>query len=243
VRHARDRVAAAFAGNPSWTDYKSTYFLTSPEALYGFHVTPELEPVELQLSQCRARPFLPRDGILYFQYNRASAMSDDPMPEFAGRLLAALDSLRPRAFVLDLRFNTGGNLDLAEELIANLEERTRHIPRFAITGHATFSAGITAVAAWKAAGDLTIVGEPIGDELDTWSEGGNIILPNSGFAAHFANAFHSYSEAPCPADVPCFLDLSAPDLRPNIPIASLWADYAAGIDVAIEAIREWLQRD
>jgi len=298
ARDARDRVAPAYAGNASWTDYMSAYLLTSPEALYGFHITRELESVELQLSQCRARPFraeveplplvrrqtpveawwdlspahrddgwthalesrgdlplylrhperhywfehLPNDDILYVQYNRAAEMPDDPVPAFGERLLAALESLRPRAFVLDLRFNTGGNLDFAKDLMAKLEERTRGIPRFVITGRATFSAGITAAAAWRAAGDVTIVGEPVGDELDFWSEGGNIILPNSGFAAHFANAFHSYSELPCPDDVPCFLDLSAPDLRPDFPASSRWSDYAAGIDVALETIREELAR-
>ena len=183
------------------------------------------------------------DGILYFQYSRASEMSDERMATFGERLLAAVDSMRPTAFVLDLRFNTGGNLGLARELMAQLEERTRDIPRFAITGRATFSAGITAIAEWKATGELTIVGEPVGDQLDYWSEGGNIILPNSGFAAHFANAFHSYSEAPCPADVPCFLDLSAADLRPDIPVTLTWAEYAGGMDVALEAIRERLRRN
>lgn len=297
ARDARDRVAPAFAGNASWTDYMSAYLLTSPEALYGFRITPELESIELHLSQCRARPFraeveplplvrrrtpveawwdlspahrddgwthaleslgdlplylrhpdrhywfehLPYDDILYVQYNRASEMPDEPMSAFGERLLAALDSLRPRAFVLDLRFNTGGNLDLAKDFMAKLEERTCGIPRFVITGRATFSAGITAVAAWRAAGDVTIVGEPVGDELDFWSEGGNIILPNSGLAAHFANAFHSYSRSPCPDDVPCFLDLSSPDLGPDLPASSRWADYAAGIDVALEAIRKRLQ--
>lgn len=165
------------------------------------------------------------------------------MATFGQRLLAAADSMRPKAFVLDLRFNTGGNLGLARDLMANLEERTRNIPRFVITGRATFSAGITAVAEWKAAGDLTIVGDPVGDELDFWSEGGNIILPNSRFAAHFANGFHSYSETPCPADGPCFLDLRAPDLSPDIAVASTWAEYAAGIDVALEAIRERLRHN
>jgi hypothetical protein len=298
ARRARERVAAAIAGNVSWTDYMSTYFLTSPEALFGFSITPALESVELQLSQCRGQPFratiaplplvrrqtpveawwdispahrddgwthalandervplalrhperhywftyLP-DGTLYFQYNRAMEMPDERMPAFSARLLAAIDSRPPRAFVMDVRFNTGGDLGLTRDLIAKLEARTRGMPRFAITGRATFSAGITAIAAWKTVGDLTIVGEPIGDALDVWSEGGNIILPNSGFAAHFANAYHSYSTAPCPADVPCYLDLSAPDLRPDIPAISRWADYAASIDVAMEAIRRQLRRD
>lgn len=142
--------------------------------------------------------------MLYFQYNRSSEMDGETTAEFGKRVLEALASRDVRAFALDLRFNTGGNLDLASELMSELEERTRDIPRFVITGRATFSAGIAHAATWRSAGEVTLVGEPVGDDLDYWSEGGNITLPNSGFDAHFANAFHSYSEEPCLEDVPCF---------------------------------------
>jgi hypothetical protein len=298
VRGARDRVAMAFAGNPSWTDYKSVYFMTSPEALRGAGVTHDDGPVEMTFSQCRkeawrvrveplplekkagvteawwdlsprrqeegwehvlegANPPLPLylrqtdrhywfesladSGLLYFQYSRASETNLENLGVFSGRLLAELDRHQFRAFVLDLRFNTGGNLGLAQGLMAEIERRTRSVPRFVITGRATFSAGITHAAAWKEAPNVTFVGEEVGDDLDFWAEGGNIVLPNSGLTAHFANAFHSYSERPCPADVPCYLDLNARSLRPDVPVSSKWADYAAGIDVALDAVHAALQ--
>jgi hypothetical protein len=50
---------------------------------------------------------------------------------------------------MDVRFNTGGNLLLASDLMRTLQERTRGIERFVITGRAAFSAGITAAAAWS----------------------------------------------------------------------------------------------
>lgn len=297
ARHVRDTVAAAFAGNPAWTDYKSVYYMTSPEALAGFGVVPDPERIAFTFSECdvdaggaleRSLRPLPlvrsedpveawwdlsprhREGgwvqalegssaapplylrhperhywfevleepeILYVQYNRASEMDGESVAEFGERLLADLDRGAVEAFVLDLRFNTGGNLGLARDLMAELEERTRGLPRFVITGRATFSAGIAHVASWREAGDVTLVGEPVGDGLEYWSEGGNIILPNSGLAAHFANAFHGYSEAPCPEDVPCFLDLSSPELRPDLPATPTWAEYAAGVDPALEAVR------
>lgn len=86
-------------------------------------------------------------------------------------------------------------------------------------------------------GNVKLVGEPVGDKLDYWSEGGNINLPNSGLAAHFANAFHSYSREPCSDDVPSFLDLSSPELRPHIPTNATWTAYTAGMDVALDAVR------
>lgn len=290
----RDTVAAAFAGNSSWTDYKSVYYMTSPEALHGFGIGADPERVELSLSGCgparfrrslaplplvrseepveawwdlsprrreadwvhvlddSAAPlplylshpdrhfwfqYLDDPQLLYFQYNRAAEMAEERLTELGERLLAELERRDVEAFVLDLRFNTGGNLGLAEGLMAELEERTRGTPRFVITGRATFSAGIAHAARWKEAGQVVQVGEQVGDALDYWSEGGNIVLPGSGLTAHFANAFHSYSEAPCPEGVPCFLDLSSPDLTPDVPVSSTWTEYLAGVDAAFEAIR------
>ncbi|HEX8452500.1 MAG TPA: hypothetical protein VF647_10415 [Longimicrobium sp.] len=179
--------------------------------------------------------YLPESGVLYFQYNRAQDAADENTARFGERLLAALGEHRPKAFVMDVRFNTGGNLTLATGLMKTLEERTRGTPRFIITGRSTFSAGISQVALWRQAGDVTIVGEPVGDELETWAEGGNVRLPNSRLKAHFANGAHSYSPAPCPANTPCY-DLSSPPLTPDIRAMASWADYRAGRDPAMDAI-------
>lgn len=292
ARHARDVVSAAFAGNPSWTDYKSVYFLTSPEALHGFGITPDSDSVRLAVSRCSAAgsptleplplvrkggaveawwdlsprhenpemewthvldgsatvplylrhpglnywyEFLPDTGIFYFQYNRSADAAAESTKEFTKRLLEDLDKRPVKGFVIDLRFNTGGNLDLAAELMKSLLERTGDMPRWVITGRATFSAGITHAASWREAGDVTFVGEPVGDVLDFWSEGGNIILPNSRLYGHFANGAHSYSTRPCPQGVPC-LDRSSPSLHPDVPVMSTWGEYVSLEDPAMEAI-------
>jgi hypothetical protein len=294
ARQARDRVAPLFAGNASWTEYKSVYSLTSPQVLNGFGITPSADSVSLGVSNCAdatgrrvvLRPlplarteraveawwdlsprhpgadstwvqalaradsvplylrnptsnywfqYLPESGVMYFQYNRSQNAAGETTAQFGDRLLAAIEQHRPRAFVMDVRFNTGGNLTLAEELMKRLQERTAGMQRFVITGRATFSAGITQVASWRQAGDVTIVGEPVGDDLEMWAEGGNVRLPNSGFKAHFANGLHSYTPAPCPPDTPCH-DLSSPAVEPDLPATPGWADYRAGRDPAMAAI-------
>jgi hypothetical protein len=179
--------------------------------------------------------YLPDSGILYFHYNRSQDMAEESTAAFGERLLAELDRRRPRAFVLDVRFNTGGNLHIAEALMRRLQERTRGMKRYAITGRTTFSAGISQVASWRQAGDVTIVGEPVGDHLDMWAEGGNIRLPNSGLLAHFANGAHSYSPAPCPSAEPC-ADMSVATLVPDIFATPDWQAYRSGRDPALEAV-------
>lgn len=179
--------------------------------------------------------FVAAGGLLYVQYNRSTEMEGRPIAAFAEALAAEFERRKPRALVVDLRFNTGGNLNLATAMMKRLEALSRGLPRFVITGRATFSAGISHVAFWREAGQVTLVGEPVGDEMDFWAEGGNIILPNSGLAAHFANGAHSYSAAPCPTSTPC-LDMKSPPIRPDVPAASSWADYISGKDPALEAV-------
>ncbi len=168
-------------------------------------------------------------------------MDGESLARFEERVMAAFADHPVRALVVDLRFNTGGNLSLASGLMERLEQRTRSIRRFVITGRATFSAGISHAAAWRQAGSVAIVGEPVGDALDFWSEGGNITLPNSRLDAHFANGAHSYSLAPCPEGAPC-LEMNSPSLRPDLPVTTSWQAYRAGRDPAMEAIEGALPR-
>jgi len=143
-----------------------------------------------------------------------------------------------RDVVIDLRLNSGGNLDVAKAFIKGLGgdstfDRPGHL--FVITGHTTFSAGLYHAAQLEQFTHATFVGEPVGDRLDFWSEGGNIILPYSRLAAHFANGAHSLSPAPCP-DAGYCNDLSVAALTPDLPAAPDWDMYHAGRDPAMEAI-------
>jgi hypothetical protein len=179
--------------------------------------------------------YLPEKRLLYFQYNRSQDMPGTDTVAFGRQLIAELAHRKPAVFVLDLRFNTGGNLHLADELMKDLIERTKGMRRYVITGRATFSAGIANAVTWREAGNVTFVGEPVGDELEMWAEGGNIILPNSGLYAHFANGLHSYSPGPCPRSITC-LDRNVEELGPDIPVHMNWSDYQSGRDPALEQI-------
>ncbi len=293
TRHARDLVGRAFAGNPSWRDYLTTYTLTSPEALHGLGVARQLEKVEIGVSGCRGagrrtiRPmplarsdrtveswwdlsprresphgitahvlgedkrglplylrnptanyvfeYLPRSGVLYFQFNRSDNARDENLAAFGKRLLSEIETRRPRALVLDVRFNTGGNSSLSQEVFQQLNQRTANIPRYIITGRTTFSAGISAMGQFLSGGPATIVGELPGDDIDHWSEGGYVRLPNSGFEVDFQTVFHSYSRPPCPHDISC-VDMTIDSIEPDVPVNLSWKDYLARRDPALETV-------
>lgn len=84
--------------------------------------------------------------------------------------------------------------------------------------------------------EVILVGEPVGDKLDTWSEGGNIILPNSQLTVHFTNGFHGYSTIEYPEFKPYFQDLTVSDLEPDILVRLSSDDYFSGHDPALESI-------
>src|SRR5262249_25139092 len=93
---------------------------------------------------------VPAAHLLYVQYNRAEDQAGQPpIPAFGDSLLRLIARDGPHKLVLDLRFTTGGNLQLADTLfrrIAALPLAQEPSRLFVITGRATFSAGITPVA-------------------------------------------------------------------------------------------------
>jgi len=183
---------------------------------------------------------LPEARAVYFQYNRsANFPGGENLAAFTDRLLADLRANPPKKLIVDVRFNTGGDLSLADSLFHGLaalplaRERGR---LFVITGRSTFSAGISHVAELRQWTAATIVGEPVGDGLDMWSEGGNVVLPHSGITVHYTNGLHSYSRRPIPAGVTPKLDLSVDSVAPDLPAHLSAAAYFAGRDPALEAI-------
>jgi hypothetical protein len=118
--------------------------------------------------------------------------------------------------------------------------KERRIKVFVITGRATFSAGLYHAMQLRQLVNAVLVGEPVGDELDFWSEGGNVLTPNSKLALHYADRLHSYS----PVERPEFkqylvtdTDLSITNPMPDILVSMSARDYFAGRDPALEAVK------
>ncbi len=188
--------------------------------------------------------FEPIEGsdALYIQYNRSQDDEDgESLSEFRERLLAELDR-GPAHAIVDLRFNTGGDLSVARGLFDELGDRFGEGAShrlIALVGEATFSAGLFHAAQLRLAG-ATLIGREPGDRLDYWSEGGNIVLPNSGYTLHFANGYHSYSGTPRPDVARIFESLAVPSLTPDVEVRVRSAEYFSGRDPLLEAALETL---
>lgn len=180
-------------------------------------------------------------NAVYLQYNRAEESPGRSIPAFAERVAEVITNRKPTACIIDLRFNTGGNLDVGTPLVDRLAPLCRPLHVFIVTGRATFSAGITQTAQWKQATGGTIVGEPVGDQLDFWSEGGNLTLPHSGLTIHYANAFHRYSTVDYPDRQPYYFELRVPSLVPDLAVEPSWDDYINARDPVIATIATHLR--
>lgn len=149
---------------------------------------------------------------------------------------------RPHDAIVDLRFNGGGNffniIDFAAELAA-LIPPDGHI--YVITGRATFSAAIVFEALLKgnAKGRTVIVGEPVGDNPQWWSEGNALTAPNSKLPLDYTTGYHDWGNG-CKDLDRCywpvvFHGVAAGPLNPDILVDMTFAQYAKGSDPALEA--------
>jgi hypothetical protein len=187
--------------------------------------------------------YLPDDRLFYIQFNRSgNAPKGESLTEFGKRTLAELQSEAVKSIVVDVRFNTGGDLSIGRPFIERLSAiaKERKIKVYVITGRATFSAGIFHAMQLRQLVNAVLVGEPVGDGLEIWSEGGNLLTPNSKLSLHYADRLHSYS----PLDRPEFrqylvtdTDLSVSNGTPDILVKMSASDYFAGRDPALEATR------
>jgi hypothetical protein len=297
---ALQRMSDIKAGNASWQRYMSSYFLTSPDLLFGAGVIddPERLPLTVDCDGTRRRveiaplplrrtsapveawwdlapgyshpeaglktalraeklplylqhpqraywiEYLAEPAIIYLQYNRAQDSSrieqtqmvaPEPMADFIRRVTRLMEERSVKGLIIDVRFNTGGDAGVGTPLVETLAPRLKGVPVVVITSRATFSAGITHAAQWKQMAGAAIVGEPVGDHLDSWSEGGNLLLPNSKLTIHYANGFHAYSQRDYPAFKPYFADLNVATISPDVPVEMAWSDYSAGRDPLFDA--------
>ena len=181
--------------------------------------------------------YIPEYRAIYVQYYRSQQAQGGPsMNQFTESLEREVEQRKPGALIFDLRFNTGGDLTVGTPLMKTVSQKFADVPIFVITSRSTFSAGITAVVQLKQWAHATIVGEPVGDELDTWSEGGNLVLPNSKLTIHYANAAHAYSKREYPDRQPYVEDYDVDSIAPDVMIEPSWTDYIHGRDPVFEVV-------
>jgi len=162
--------------------------------------------------------------------------------DFLAIQVARIVTGKPKFVVLDFRMNGGGDYTKTLPFMGALLEVTRpHTPVYVLTSGWTFSAAITSVSALRTFGEnrVILVGEPVGDRLDFWAEGGGFALPNSAISVFYATGRHVYNGR-CEGTNCFYLNELYPvhveNLDPEIRAPLTFAAYRARRDPAMEAV-------
>lgn len=183
---------------------------------------------------------------------RLQSIADADGQKIAPFLAATEQALRahpPCAAILDLRGNGGGDYTKAWHFAHALPELLQpggHI--FVLTDSLTFSAAITTAAFVRDAGGdrVTIIGQPIGDRLSFFSEGGRACLPNLKVCAYYQTGKHDYAHA-CNDWRECYwlnwlYPVRVRSLQPDVLVPLRFEDWSAGRDAAYLAAIELAAR-
>lgn len=217
---------------PVWEGAPMVSFITDGGAL----------PVYLRhRSELFSLEALPEGG-LYVGLAHNDDTDDLPIATFLDGVLNRVRTEHPAFVVVDLRMNGGGDYTTTYAFAQALPEAANGAPIYVFTSPWTFSAAITTIAALKTAGgdQVVIVGEPVGDRLNFWAEGGTFNLPNAFVQVHYASGRHVY-DGPCRDRATCFwlndrYPVRVRTLEPDIAAPLTFAAYRALRDPAMDAV-------
>ncbi|MGN6514915.1 MAG: hypothetical protein ACTHLR_03635 [Rhizomicrobium sp.] len=194
-----------------------------------------------QMDRIFERVAIPGSCATYIRIQEILDEGDQKIQPFFENTEAALRAHKPCALIVDLRGNGGGDYTNAWHFAHALPELIApggHI--YLLTDPDTFSAAITTTAFIKQAGGskVVIVGEPVGDRLAFYAEGGTAVLPNSRFSLGYETGKHDYAH-PCTDWRNCFwlnwlYPVRVKTLQPDVPVPQLFSDWNAGRDAAYD---------
>lgn len=166
--------------------------------------------------------------VLYLQYNRCQNAPTDPMSSFAKRVLDDIDRRPPRAVIVDLRANGGGDSSVLDPLLSGLRARAflaQSGRLFAFISNSTFSSALMNAISLKRENGAILVGEPTGGKPNGYGEVRSFTLPNSALSVSYSTKYFNSWPGGDPDS-----------LLPDIAAAPSSKNYREGRDPAMEAV-------
>jgi len=207
---------------PSWPDDTDGSFMT-PEGWVDARPT---KPLWLQAPLDYHRMIdLPDRKALYTQLNMVTGVKGESLTMFGEKIRRHADSTNPRAIIVDLRLNYGGNMDLRSGYVRELikaEDEDTHL--FVLSARGTFSATEAILVDLRRLTNAAFIGEPASSKPNSYGDGYRSRMPNCGISVQTSIYWHQLdgqSKAPWTG-----VDIATP---------LTFADYASGRDPALEA--------
>ena len=199
----------------AFVDGKPTLNLTSA-------VKPEERPIT------RPRPgeplwftYLPDSQTVYANWSGYDSVGAN-----ARKLFQLVDEHPTKRLVIDLRQNGGGDFFVGRKhLIEPVKARPAINQKgklFVLVGRRTFSAAMVNAIDFRKDTQAILVGEPIGERPNSYSENDEMTLPNSRVVVSYSTRYYR------------FLDEDVPAVVPDQRIDPSWVDFKAGRDPVLD---------
>jgi len=152
----------------------------------------------------------------------------DGLGEQARKLFDFLDSHPVKRLVIDLRQNGGGDfLEGRKHMIRPVKQRAALNQKgrlFVIVGRRTYSAALANAVDFRKDTNAILVGEPIGERPNSFSENDELTLPNSRLVVSYSTRYYK------------FVDEDVPAVLPDVRIDPDWPAWRAGRDPVMDWI-------
>jgi hypothetical protein len=172
--------------------------------------------------------YLPDSQTVYVNFRRYPKCSLLGGCQEFDDVMKLVDESKATRLVFDLRGNGGGDsTKVRRSLIPAIQKRAQinqkgHL--FVITGRRTFSAALWNAIDFKKQTNAIIVGEPPGEQPNSYSENDEMTLPNSRLVVSYSTKYYR------------FLDEDVSAFMPDKLIPPDWETYKAGRDPVMDWI-------
>jgi hypothetical protein len=167
--------------------------------------------------------YLPESKTVYTNFRGYEGLGAN-----AKALFRLVDANPTSRLVIDMRQNGGGDFfEGRKHLIQAVKERPAlnakgHL--FVVVGRRTFSAALANAVDFRKDTNAILVGEPIGERPNSYSENDEMKLPNSRIVVSYSTKYYK------------FVDEDVPAVIPDKRIDPTWPEFRAGRDPVMEWI-------
>ena len=221
----------------NWMNHGEMYAPTGTETITAFKELPAREyrlgRTDLPLHLRERLPYwyvlLEDKKTFYMQFNFVEDYENTTFAGFFQKMFTEMDKIKPEKFILDIRYNSGGDGSLLLPFVHEIIKRDyldQSGKLFTIIGRKTFSAGVILASLMNEHTKSIFVGEPMGAAFNHYGDAGEIRLPNSKLVLQISRLFHQLSSS----------DDKSRYVSVDIPAVFDSKTYFAGRDVALDAI-------
>ncbi len=179
--------------------------------------------------------YIPEKKMVFMQYNSIVSKEDEPLNDFLKKMFEFINGNDVNYFVLDIRFNGGGNSFLNKYLVQSVikcEKINQKGKFFTIIGRSTFSAAQNLTNDLERQTNIIFAGEPTGSKPNFVGETNVILLPYSGLRVSCSSRYwQSYLS-----------DDYRKWVAPQLGVKYYFEDYKNGIDPAMDAIMKFINK-